>query len=273
MFDALRYNRRCQLIISFLRHTGRMHTLHLVSGPSTAGALRIALDTKTEYQQDRVAWFPDSLSVGPLEARDPVARLQWWQWWADMVTAQTGQPASRPGEKQEAFWQEVSNADRLVLWHGQGDAHDSAFFHAMCDKLPEKAFSLVTVNGATGAHAADELAVHLSHVRAITVRERAAARAVWKRLEQENRPFRVLSHGKLISAPADCYDSALLHATGPHWTPITHVVAPVMASMGIGDAPLFWRIKLLTESGALIADGDAWLVQRSRVKHAQKQSN
>lgn len=261
-------DRSCQLIISFLRHTGRMHTLHLVSGPSTAGALRIALDAETEYQQDRLVWFPDSLSVGPLEAHDPAGRLQWWQWWADMVTAQTGQPASRPGEEQQAFWQEVSNAHHLVLWHGQGDAHDSAFFHAMCAKLPGKALSLVTVNGATGAHTADELAAHLCHVRAITASERAAARSVWNRLEQENQPFRILSNGKLISAPADYYDSALLRAAGSHWTPITEVVAPVMASMGIGDTPLFWRIRSLTESGALVADGDTWLVQRSRVKHA-----
>ncbi len=93
-----------------------MYMLHVVSGLSAASGLRVALDASAEHCRDRLVWFPDSLSVGPLEASDPASRLQWWQWWADMVIAQTGQPASRPGEGLAAFWGEVIGADHLVLW-------------------------------------------------------------------------------------------------------------------------------------------------------------
>lgn len=245
-----------------------MYTLHLVSGPSVASELRAALDSSAEHCQDRLVWFPDSLSVGPLEAGDPASRLQWWQWWADMVFAQTGQAASRPGEGLAKFWDEVGGAARLVLWYGQGTAHDSAFFHAMCDKLSHNTFSVVTLHSPSGAHTTHQLVRRLNHARTITANERAAAGAVWKRLEQENQAFRVLRDGKLVSAPEDYYDSALLHAASSQWTLIRRIAAQVMSRMDIGDSPLFWRIKLLTEFGVLAADGDPWLVEHSKVKHA-----
>ncbi|CPT40621.1 Protein of uncharacterised function [Mycobacteroides abscessus subsp. abscessus] len=246
-----------------------MYMLHVVSGLSAASGLRVALDASAEHCRDRLVWFPDSLSVGPLEASDPASRLQWWQWWADMVIAQTGQPASRPGEGLAAFWGEVIGADHLVLWYGQGDAHDSAFFHAMCDRLSDNAFSVVTLDGASGAHTAEELARHLNDARSIPANERAAVRAAWKQLEQENQAFRILSNGNLVSAPEDYYDGALLNEASSQWTPIPRIVAPVMARMDIGDSPLFWRIKSLVESGVLVADDDPWLVEHSKVRLAR----
>lgn len=250
-----------------------MTTLHLVSGPSAADAVRVMLNASIEHRLDRLVWFPDNLSVGPLEVHEPAARLQWWQWWVDMVTTQTGGPATLPGEKVTEFWREVELADHLVLWHGVDNAHDSAFFHAMCDKLPDDDLKVVTLRGASGAQTPDSLARQLKQARPIAGNERASARTIWKQLEDENQVFRVISNGKLASAPADYYDGALLKAASCSWTPIMRVVAPVMAHMDIGDSPLYWRIKVLTESGVLVANGDPWLVQQSQVKLAHDYAN
>ncbi|SIL80845.1 Protein of uncharacterised function [Mycobacteroides abscessus subsp. abscessus] len=160
----------------------------------------------------------------------------------------------------------MGDADHIVLWHGQDNAHDSAFYHAMCAKVPEVPLNVVTLRQATASYAPTELAQHMKDSRAVTSDMRTAARRVWKQMEQDNQTFRVLSDGKLISAASDYYDTALLGAIGQDWTPIVQAVAPVMANMDIGDSPLFWRIKLLIESGKLMADGNPWLVHRSKVK-------
>ncbi|WP_348525393.1 hypothetical protein [Nocardia brasiliensis] len=41
-----------------------------------------------------------------------------------------------------------------------------------------------------------------------------------------------------------------------------------MAVMSVADAPLIWRVQTLVESGAMVADGNPWLVRRTKVKRA-----
>ncbi|WP_334026508.1 DUF3658 domain-containing protein [Nocardia terpenica] len=219
----------------------------------------------------RSSGFPIPLSTGPLEPDNPAVRLQWWQWWADMVVAEGYPDPVRPGVELAAFWDKVDAADHLVVWYGRGNAGELSFFHALCDKLPDRPFDVVELPGATGARTPRELAPHLATARPITADERAAARRTWQRLERENQTFRIISGGELVSAPADHYDDALLDTTGSDWTPILRVVAPVMAEMKVADSPLFWRVKSLVESGVLVADGDPWLVRQAKVKRAQPQ--
>lgn len=260
-----------EAIPAILGHTGRMDTLHLVDGPSAAEALRTALKGSADDGGDSVEWFPDSLSAGPLERGDPTVRLAWWQWWADMVVAEGYSDPVRPGEQQAAFWEKVDAADHVAVWYGRDNPGELSFFHAVCDKLADRPFDVVELPGMTGARTPGELAPYLATAHPITADERAAARRTWQQLERENETFRIISGGELVSAPADHYDCALLDAAGSDWTRIVRVIAPVMAEMNVGDAPLYWRVKVLVESGALIADGDPWLTRHTKVKRAQPQ--
>ncbi|GAB0107307.1 hypothetical protein JMUB6875_63010 [Nocardia sp. JMUB6875] len=245
--------------------------MHLVGGPSAAEALRAALNGNAEHAKDFVEWFPDDLSAGPLDTDAPAVGVQRRQWWQDMVGTRTGSDRLHLAEKQAAFWERADAADHLVVWYGCDNAGELSLFHALCDKLPGKPFDVVGLPGAIGARTPDELAHHLAAARPVTADERAAARRIWQRLKRENQTFRVISSGELVSASADHYDSALLAAANSDWTPIVGVVASVMAEMNVADSPLFWRVRLLVESGALVADGDPWLVRQVKVKRAQPQ--
>lgn len=263
--------RRCAAIFG---HTGRMGTLHLVDGPSAAAALRVALSRSADRADDSVAWFPDELSAGPLEPDDPAVRVEWWQWWAEMVAAQTGSPATRPASlpgELTAFWERIGNADHLVVWYGRNNAGESSFFHALCDKLPDRALDVVALPGAVAACTPDELSQHIATARPIAAAERSSVRETWRRLRRENQAFRTVRGGELVSAPADHYDNALLNAASSEWTPIARTIAPVMAGMDVGDSPLIWRVKTLVDSGALVADGDPWLARQTNVKRPEPQ--
>lgn len=245
-----------------------MTTLHLVDGPTAAESLRVALDSSAEHADEAVAWFPDDLSCGPLDPDDPDARVRWWQWWDEMVAAQTGEtpdrPAHLPAELAE-FWARVAAADRLVVWYGRDNAGELSFFHALCDQLPDRPLEAVELLGAAGAYSPHELARYLSRPEPVTDDERAAARHAWQRITRENQTFRIVA-GELTSAPADHYDTALVEATGPDWTPIARTVATVMAARNVGDSPLFWRVKTLVDAETLLADGNPWLARQTKIK-------
>nr|WP_280408033.1 DUF3658 domain-containing protein [Nocardia brasiliensis] len=65
-----------------------------------------------------------------------------------------------------------------------------------------------------------------------------------------------------------CGEPCSPEAAGADWTPISRIIAPVMAVMSVADAPLIWRVQTLVESGAMVADGSPWLVRRTKVKRA-----
>ncbi|MBF6128767.1 hypothetical protein IU504_24845 [Nocardia brasiliensis] len=78
-----------------------------------------------------------------------------------------------------------------------------------------------------------------------------------------------LPHERAMGGGTDAAGNrALLEAAGADWTPISRIIAPVMAVMSVADAPLIWRVQILVESGAMVADGSPWLVRRTKVKRA-----
>lgn len=243
-----------------------MGTLHLVAGPTARDTLLTALSESGRCAQDSVIAYPDVLSSGPLDPDTPDTRIHWWQSWpADMAAAQ-GTAVTTPLSELPEFWKKVEAADQIAVWYGRGNASESSFFHAMCAKLPDKPFNLITLDGAMGAHSFEDLLQHFGSSRPISVDERTRACTTWHRLQRENLTFRITRDGELSSAPADHYDRALLDSAGCTWTPIVRIVAPVMVAMNVGDSVLFWRIKTLVEAGAMISDGDPWLVRETKVK-------
>ncbi|MEC3953821.1 DUF3658 domain-containing protein [Nocardia sp. CDC153] len=165
-----------------------------------------------------------------------------------------------------AFWGRAEQADHLVVWYGRDNAQESAMFHEICHRLPDRPLEVVEVPSAVPFYSPDELAHYLTLARPITDGERTRVRDIWQRLRQENQTFRVVEDGNLVSAPADHYDKALLYHVPPDWTLLARATAPVMAEMKVDDVTLKWRMKTLIECGAVLADGNPWLSRRTKVK-------
>ncbi|MFB8000676.1 DUF3658 domain-containing protein [Nocardia sp. NPDC056000] len=248
-----------------------MDRLHVVGGSAAAESLRIALDADAGRRQDTVIEFPDSLDCGPLQPDDPAVRVEWWGWLTEMVLAQTGSHFAPLGElpgELAAFWEQMDSARSPVIWYGRDNVAEQSMFHKICATRPDTAFDVVEIPGAVGAQSPESLAKSLSEVRPLTRAEHDAAIRDWHTLEQQNQAFRVITCAGLSSAPADHYDAAILEAAGSEWTVIARAVGPVMADMNVGDSPLFWRVKSLVDSGALLADGNPWLPRQTKIKRA-----
>ncbi|MEC3914418.1 DUF3658 domain-containing protein [Nocardia sp. CDC160] len=246
-----------------------MTTLHLVGGPS-AGEVVCAVLDDSDRAADSIEWFPDNLNSGPLEPDDYAARVEWWSWHDDMVRTEFPEfDPTRVGtlpDLMAAFWARAEQADHLVVWYGRDNAQESAMFHEICHRLPDRPLDVVEVPVAVPFYSPHELAYYATRARPITDAERTRVHETWQRLRQENETFRVVEDGNLVSAPADHYDKALLYHVRPEWTPLARAIAPVMAGMKADDAILKWRMKSLIESGSVLADGSPWLSRRTKVK-------
>ncbi|WP_280453759.1 DUF3658 domain-containing protein [Nocardia brasiliensis] len=248
-----------------------MGSLHLVGGPTAAVSLRTALHASPAHAADAVIWLPDDLSIGPLTPNGFAVRDEWWRWWGEMTTAYFGadpEPSETYPQQLAAFWDRVDDAAHLVAWYGSDNAGEAAFFHALCHRLGDRPLDALALPGSIGGRDPEELSRQLEAARPVTATERSAVHRTWERLVQENETFRIVRDGDLVSASSDHYDRALLEAAGADWTPISRIIAPVMAVMSVADAPLIWRVQTLVESGAMVADGNPWLVRRTKVKRA-----
>lgn len=79
----------------------------------------------------------------------------------------------------------------------------------------------------------------------------------WEALTQEHAPLRVLSRGKVCSAPEEHFDPLLLEQTPLVETPCALVIGRVFLSAYVSDAFLYHRIRYLAARGAIEIVRDA----------------
>ena len=197
-------------------------TLHIGAGDSGCGSLRAAL--RDAGRTDDVLPFLDDLSCGPIDADDPAARARFWAPCYD---------AREVEETVAAFWDRIATSDeRLVVWFGRHCARELAFFLCWVDRLGERPYDIVDVAGRTQPTRVFSIVPPkglqelLGEARALTVNEHEEASRRWRRLRQENAPFRVVTPAGLESAPADCFDASILKHAGPNWRTIGRVIRP-----------------------------------------------
>jgi hypothetical protein len=255
-----------------------MKTLHLAPGHSAGGSLRQAIHNAG--LEDDVLSFPDDLSCGPIDQDEPSARQAWWSQFHDAfdLTAKLGQ-----------FWETVNTTDhRLVLWFGRHSASELAFFLAATDRLAERSYDIVDVNGRRlsfrrrdGSSAAlapqcvgitppDALRSQIGSEQPITDVQRETYRQHWRRLKAENAPFRVVTEAGLRSTSIDHFDSLLLQHASTEWTKVSWIVGHALAHdesyIQVGDLMLLARVVALVEAGKLVADGDPREMRSCRVR-------
>jgi hypothetical protein len=249
-----------------------MGTLHIAPSDSAGGSLSQAV--QDAGRDDEVLAFRDDLSCGPIDSGEPSARAVWWR---QFYEASEAEAAFRE------FWERVAATDhRLVVWFSRHAAIELAFFLAWADRLEERTYDIIDVTGRRlpfrrrdGSAALSEPVQSVSMVQPdalqsllgkeqpITAQERDEARKHWRRLRNENAPFRIVAETGLASASIDHFDPLLLAQTTSEWQTVVRVIGGTIGYNSepyfqVGDLMLWARIVALVDGGRLVADGDPW---------------
>lgn len=254
-----------------------MKTLHIAPDDSAGGALREAI--RDAGGSEEVLSFCDDLSCGPIHSDDPSVRAEWWSRAHDV------------GDYDMTFWDRVmTSGDRLVVWFGRHCAQEFAFFLAWTHRLGDRPYSVIDVTGAQWPYTRPDgsaaltrpagvvgiiqswhLRTLLGSDRPLTAAETQEARAQWRRLREENAPFRVVTPAGMASAPANHFDPLILERATREWQTSIRVIGLTMAYnwepyMQVGDVMLLERVVALIGEGKLLAEGDARDMHACRVR-------
>lgn len=256
-----------------------MRVLHIAPGDSAGGSLKQAI--RQAGRDDEVLPFRDDLSCGPIDSDDPSARAAWWAQFYEWFEVE---------EPLRTFWRRVlETQDRLVVWVGRRSARELAFFLAWVDRLGERAYEVVDVTGRQfsfkrrdGTKAVIQSAQSVSPIpaealkslldsgRSLTTEEQGEYRRRWRRLREENAPFRIVADAELGSAPIDYFDPWILEQATTEWQRLIRIVANGIAYseryLQVGELMLLTRVVALVEQGKLAADGDPWDMRCCRIR-------
>jgi len=214
----------------------------------------------------------DDLSCGPIDPLDPAVRAAWWRQHTDL---------DRDDEAIfRAFWDRVTGTDDdLVVWFSRHSACELAFFLAWTDRLGDRPYRVVDVTGRSlpsrrrdgvvrvgrplpvSLLQPDALGSLFGQERPLTPAERESSIRDWRRLQNENAPFRVTDGKDLVSTSIDHFDPWLLKQATTEWQSVRQLVAETDVLNGqpyaqTGYVMLRSRLFALVAEGRLEADGD-----------------
>lgn len=257
-----------------------MGRLHIAPGDSAGGSLEKALELAG--RSEPVLRFRDDLSCGPIDPAEPAVRQAWWETMYESPEVE--------GELKE-FWHRIAaTEERLVFWFARHSASELANFLSFADRMERRTFDIVDVTGfqwsftrrdgtpgsggpAQAASLIPEtyLVALIDSERPFADREKDEAIRHWRKLRSENAPLRVVTPEGLASAPVDHFDPILLESASREWQRTARVVGEALARTyepyyQVGDLVLLARVVALVEAGKLIAEGDPWHMQASRVR-------
>ncbi|MGV1758949.1 DUF3658 domain-containing protein [Rhizobium sp. A22-96] len=255
-----------------------MKTLHVAPGFSAAGSLREAL--RLAGREDDVLPFGDDLTCGPINS-DAAARAAWWHPFYE----------DAKGEHFQSFWRRIDETDdRLVVWFGRHCAQELAFRLAFAFYMSGRAYDVIDVTDlhlpsrprddatpttyspqAVSLIRAETLATILDKAQPVVPEHDLASQNEWKRLMDENAPFRIVTPTGLVSAPLDYFDRVLLEHASPEWQKMARIVGDTMGLTcdpyyQVGDVMLQARLIALVDEGKLLAEGDPWNMQACRIR-------
>lgn len=256
-----------------------MRTSHVVPGDSAAGSLRQAL--YRTGRDDELLVFRDDLSCGPIASDDLAARVAWWRQYMEQEADAYFQE----------FWQRLDVVEgKIVIWFGRHSARELAFRLAWAWHMRERPYYTIDVTGlrisfrredgaagtissapAVALIPADGLTTLFGSETRVSAQENAKSQQDWKRLRDENAPFRIVTPTGLASAPLDYFDRLLLEQTSPEWRKITYIIGNALGLSSepyfqVGDMMLQARLVALIDQGSLIAEGDPWDMRACRVR-------
>jgi len=213
-------------------------TLHITFTETGGEVLRAAL--ALAGRDDTVLSLPDDLAAGPID-----------------VDARFGEPAWT-----DAF----APGPRRIVWTDRRVARQYAGLMAFVARAGDRDFEVLDLTHA-GVAPLDMLASEavvglLDRAAPLSTDARDDLIEDWQALRLENAPLRVIEAGRLVSAPADFFDEAILDQCSPYWMRRALVMAMVLSEQGwrgiwnIGPEALEARIDALISEGRLEGGGD-----------------
>jgi len=241
-------------------------TVHLLSGPSAARALRSLLPG------DEVLEVVEDFAHGPLadaDAIDPQARVAWWNriWWSMRWLPDIDEAFLKDyWHCRKQLFRVFAQRQPLCLWLGNG-AHERLLLAMLCAHAhASQPLSVVDVSGKVAGHHhgpvalgmcdEDVLRPLLGAARPLSVAERERHAAEWAHWQVLGRGWRELVGPELRECAADCFDDALLAELrdggeqAAAW--VVGVVMGRHQSALVSDSYLFWRLAMLAEAGEVV---------------------
>jgi hypothetical protein len=236
-----------------------MPVRHIVFTGAGAETLRDAL--REAGRPGDVISFPDDVSVGPIQSQDVADRDSYW---VD-VDPRWGEAPIAP--RLSEFWRQSLSPDvELIAWTSRRCSWEYAGFLCWLSRLggrPAKVVDLTDVVSKgrltfLGMLKPDEFR-DLKPWEAATPIDgpsRVEQQGLWRKLQAENAPLRIVEGGTLRSAPHSEFDDALISHATDSWQPAARFVGHVIGHHFIDDdiqpvIDIFLAIRL----SALAADG------------------
>lgn len=241
--------------------------LHVVFGRSAAGTLQQALD---DVGREGTVVAPyDDFSFGPIDADNAEARARW-------VESELGY-----SDWQEVFEDSLPalNASKEaseppIAWVSPDSAHSVAGFLWWLSHMDDKPCFVLDVPRLS-LLGPDGMNTHIDQAKPLSAARRAGDLALWKQLQSENAPLRVLKGDKLTSAPMEYFDSALLGQITGKWQKMAMIVGRTLAAFSeagvfqTGDLVLAARLTRLAEAGILEWQGDLSDMRHCELRRAE----
>lgn len=267
-----------------------LETVHVVFGWSIAHTLRKALPLLGSTE--RVIALPEILSIGPIDTIDPHVRHAWARSVLRADVALRDELDGDPIDGDSAWAAATSPDVAPVYWACLTSPTEHACFLAYAARMHERCFQFIdatdlaftTLDGVespwTLALLRDEdIAASRLHAtrRPISAAELQAASRTWAALRRDNAPFRIVSDGRLVSAPITHYDALLVETANQGWEIAVQVIGRAIATLASnhawrgqanGDAVLFGRMLALADEGMLEIAGPGPGMRDYRVRTA-----
>ncbi|MBU3061121.1 DUF1835 domain-containing protein [Nocardia sp. NEAU-G5] len=254
-----------------------MTTVHVAPNGSSAASIRTALDAAGAGEVEVVA-CSDDLSYGPIDGADRR------EWWTSAVTGDFGRRVSGWGESFELDLPRLAALGpdvRIVLWVGRRSPQEFATYLYLVDFFRMRSLHVIEVSGprepaaAAGRAAAlppSEIGALLGSERALDATEREELVRQWAVLRAENAPLRVMSDGRLVSAPIDWFDEVIVSHVPAEPAPMPRVIAEAMGGYPAEthDYVLQQRVVALIDSGVLAAEGDPLTARMCRIRRVPR---
>ena len=234
--------------------------LHIVFTQSGAVDLRRAL--AKAGRPDEVAACPEDFTYGPIDPGDRTQRDAWF----DEILELDPFPLTSEDE----FWARALDGERrLIAWTSTRVAKERAGFLEWVWRLGDTPCEVIDLSDfrTDGRPVVLPLLVAdkilelglLDLARPLAAGDRRHLQEIWRRLRDENAPFRTIQGRELASAPLDTFDKLLLSHLGTDWTRAGHVVGAALADeldddiYQVTDYVLASRLESLIAAGAVEA--------------------
>jgi hypothetical protein len=239
-------------------------------------------------RQDEVITFNDALNFGPIDYSDIADRRAWEK------NNLGFDDFERTSER--SFWNKaLTDVRPKVLWTSRRSSLEYTGFLECLWRLKETPYSVIDFtemvltlrrrNGEITRGKVTSLGV-LSEEnilrnglfdlrRPLSSEERSHYHNIWKRLKEDNAPFRVVDEKGIRSAPIDHFDDLLISHVTTDWQKSARVIGESFCDQldtgyyQVGDLVLFSRLQTLARNGVIESRGDMTKMRTGEVRLKQ----